>query len=171
MLPPDLGSHISMAVEVERKFLVVHDGWKSSVLRSARIRDGLIAIQDGRKARVRILGDSATIAIKGSHKGPSRPEFEYPVPMADAEEMLRFLCDDRILEKVRHYVSSGALTWEIDVYSGILLGIIIAEVELDREGAPVELPDWVGTEVTGDIRYSKLHMFLERSGGPSVGKP
>ena len=158
-----------MSLEIERKFLVAHNGWKTSVVRSARIRDGLIAIQNGRKARVRILDDIATIAIKGPHKGPSRPEFEYPVPMTDAEEMLRFMCDDRILEKVRHYVPHRGLTWEIDVYSGILSGVVIAEVELDRESDLIEVPDWIGTEVTGDVRYSKLHMFRERSNQQTVG--
>jgi CYTH domain-containing protein len=120
-----------MSLEIERKFLVAHNGWKTSVVRSARIRDGLIAIQNGRKARVRILDDIATIAIKGPHKGPSRPEFEYPVPMTDAEEMLRFMCDDRILEKVRHYVPHRGLTWEIDVYSGLGSG---NEISRQKDG-------------------------------------
>jgi adenylate cyclase len=154
----------SVALEIERKFLVKHDGWKASVVGRARIRDGLITILNGRKTRVRILGDRATIAIKGPHAVLTRSEFGYPVPMADAEEMLRVMCDDRILEKIRHYVPHGAMTWEIDVYSGILDGVVIAEVELHREGDQVELPDWVGREVTGDVRYSKLHMLRERSG-------
>ena len=72
--------------------------------------------------------------------------------------MLRTMCDDRVLEKVRHYVLFAGLTWEIDVYEGILKGVVIAEVELDREDRILELPDWVGKEVTGDLRYSKFRM-------------
>ena len=68
------------------------------------------------------------------------------------------MCDDRILEKVRHYVSYAGLTWEIDVYEGLLKGVVIAEVELDRDDRLLELPDWVGKEITGDLRYSKFNM-------------
>jgi adenylate cyclase len=147
-----------MAQEIERKFLLAHDGWKSSVIRSARIRDGLIAILNGRKARVRIIDDRATIALKGAQMGLGRSEFEYTVPVSDAEEILRTMCDDRILEKVRNYAPHAGLTWEIDVYDGILNGVVIAEVELDREDRVVELPSWIGKEITGDSRYSKLNM-------------
>ena len=147
-----------MPTEIERKFLVANDGWKQSVNRSTRIRDGLIAVYLGRKARVRILGNRATIALKGQRNGLGRSEFEYAIPISDAEEMLRTMCDDRILEKVRYYVPHAGLTWEIDVYDGILKGVVIAEVELDREDRLLELPDWVGKEITGDLRYSKFNM-------------
>jgi len=144
--------------EIERKFLLANDRWKSSIVKSVRIRDGLIAIMNGRKARVRIMGDQATIAVKGQHKGLGRSEFEYPIPTSDAEEILRTMCDDRVLQKVRNYVPYAGLTWEIDVYDGILKGVVIAEVELDRADRALELPDWVGEEITGDLRYSKLNM-------------
>ena len=144
--------------EIERKFLVAGDGWKSSVVRTARIRDGLVAILNGRKARVRIVGDRATIALKGQHDGLGRSEFEYPIPASDAEEILRTMCDDRVLGKVRNYVPHAGLTWEIDVYEGILKGVVIAEVELDRADRALQLPDWVGKEISGDVRYSKFNM-------------
>jgi adenylate cyclase len=147
-----------MPQEIERKFLVANGGWKSSVVKSARIRDGLVAIFNGRKARVRIMEDHATIALKGVHRGAGRAEFEYTIPVSDAEEILRTMCDDRVLEKVRSYVPYAGLTWEVDVYGGILDGVVIAEVELDREDRTVELPDWVGREITGDLRYSKFNM-------------
>jgi len=134
-----------MAQEIERKFLLAHGGWKSKVVNSVRIRDGLVAIYKGRKARVRIMDDHASIALKGTHHGIGRAEFEYTVPVCDAEEILRTMCDDRVLEKVRHYVPYAGLTWEIDVYGGILNGVVIAEVELDRTDRAVDLPDWVGT--------------------------
>lgn len=144
--------------EIERKFLVAHDGWKSAVGKSARIRDGLVATTSGRKTRVRIIDDRATIAIKGEHKGLGRSEFEYSIPISDAEEILTTMCDDHVLEKVRHHVPHGGLVWEIDVYDGLLKGVTIAEVELDRPDRVVELPDWVGDEITGDLRYSKASM-------------
>jgi CYTH domain-containing protein len=147
-----------MAQEIERKFLPAHDGWKSSVVKSARIRDGLVAIFNGRKARVRVIEDHATIALKGAQRGVKRSEFEYAIPLSDAEEILRTMCDDRILEKVRNYVPYAGLTWEIDVYDGILEGVVIAEVEFDREDRVLELPDWVGREITGDLRYSKFNL-------------
>ena len=147
-----------MPTEIERKFLVANDGWKRFVLRSARIRDGLIAVYNGRKARVRIIDDQATIALKGQRSGLGRSEFEYAIPTSDAEEMLRTMCDDRLLEKVRYYVPHTGLTWEIDVYEGILKGTVIAEVELDRDDRLLELPDWVGKEITGNLRYSKFNM-------------
>jgi adenylate cyclase len=144
--------------EIERKFLLANDGWKSSVVRKVRIRDGLVAILNGRKARVRLIGEHATITLKGRHQGLGRSEFEYPIPTPDAEEILKTMCDDRILEKTRHYVPHGGLTWEIDVYEGLLEGVVIAEVELDHAGRVLELPDWAGREVTGDQRYSKFNM-------------
>jgi adenylate cyclase len=147
-----------MPQEIERKFLLAHDGWKSSVTKSARIRDGLVAFFNGRKARVRIIDDHATIALKGQQKGLGRSEFEYAIPISDAEEILRTMCDDRVLEKVRNYVPYGGLTWEIDVYDGLLKGVVIAEIELDREDRVLELPGWLGKEITGDVRYSKFNM-------------
>ena len=147
-----------MSQEIERKFLLAHDGWKSSIAGSARIRDGLIAIFNGRKARVRIINDHATIALKGQQDGFGRPEFEYEIPMSDAEEILRTMCDDRVLEKTRYYVPYAGLTWEIDVYDGLLKGVVIAEVEFDRQDRVLELPDWVGKEITDDRQYSKFNM-------------
>jgi adenylate cyclase len=147
-----------MPTEIERKFLVANERWKQSFIRSVRIRDGLIAVYNGRKARVRIAGDQATIALKGQRNGLGRSEFEYAIPTADAEEMLRTMCDDRVLEKIRYYIPHAGLTWGIDVYEGILKGVVIAEVELDRDDRVLELPDWVGKEITGNLRYSKFNM-------------
>ena len=147
-----------MSYEIERKFLVAHDGWKTSVARSVPIRDGLVAALYGRKARVRIMGNDATIAVKGKHRGIGRSEFEYAIPVSDAQEILLTMCDDRVLEKVRNYVPYAGLMWEIDVYKGILNGVVIAEVELDRADRVLELPDWIGKEITGNLRYSKFRM-------------
>jgi adenylate cyclase len=94
-----------MALEIERKFLVANSSWKDSVVRSVRIRDGLIANNKGHKARVRIANDVATIALKSRRLGLTRTEFEYVIPYSDAEEMLRIMCDGNVLDKVRHFVS------------------------------------------------------------------
>ena len=152
-----------MSLEIERKFLVAHDGWKSAVTRRARIRDGLVSMFNGRKTRVRMMDGRATLTVKGEYTGSVRSEYEYAIPVADAEEMLRTMCDDRVLEKTRHYVLHGGLTWEIDVYEGLLEGVVIAEVELDRADRMLELPDWVGREVTDDANYRKLKMLQDRT--------
>jgi adenylate cyclase len=151
-----------MALEIERKFLVKDDGWKSSCVRSIKIRDGLIAHSNGRKARVRMMDGKGTIAVKGAERGLSRAEFEYPIPVADAEEMLRTMCDDFVLEKTRYIVPHAGLVWEVDVYDGILQGVVIAEVELKHESEAIVFPDWIGTEVTKNPNYKKANMLAER---------
>ena len=98
------------AVEIERKFLVANDEWRQSAVHRVRIRDGLIAVYKDRKVRVRISGDIATIAVKGPRTGIARPEFEYEIPMADAERMLSTLCQDDTLEKQRFFVEHAGAT-------------------------------------------------------------
>ncbi|WP_211864455.1 CYTH domain-containing protein [Neoroseomonas soli] len=142
--------------EIERKFLVAHDGWKAGVVSNCRIRDGLVAVfGGGGKVRVRIAGEEATIALKGPRDGLARAEFEFPVPVAEAEAMLAAFCHGPIVEKTRHLVPHDGLTWEVDVYHGLLAGTVYAEVELAAETQHVTLPGWVGQEVTGDPRHSK----------------
>ena len=154
---PKLQLHHS-PVEIERKFLVVNDEWRQSAVRSVSIRDGLIAVYKDRKVRVRISGDIATIAVKGPRTGIARPEFEYEIPMADAERMLSTLCQDDTLEKQRFFVEDAGATWQVDVYGGILLGVVIAEIELEQESEELILPRWIGKEVTGDSFYKKVNM-------------
>jgi CYTH domain-containing protein len=103
-------------------------------------------------------GDIATIAIKGPRIGIERPEFEYEIPMADAERMLSTICQDDTLEKQRFFVEDAGATWQVDVYGGILQGVIIAEIELKQESQELILPHWIGKEVTGDSFYKKVNM-------------
>jgi CYTH domain-containing protein len=145
------------AVEIERKFLVANDEWKRCAVGSVSIRDGLIAASDGRKVRVRIAGDLATIVIKGPRTGIMRPEFEYEIPLADAERILAS-CEERTLEKQRFFVEDAGAMWHVDVYCGLLQGTVVAEVELKDESQELTLPAWVGKEVTGDPFYRKINM-------------
>ena len=145
-------------VEIERKFLVANDEWRRSAVRSVNIRDGLIAVYMDRKVRVRIAGDIASVAIKGPRIGIIRPEFEYEIPMVDAERMLSILCQDDTLEKQRFFVEDAEATWYVDVYGGLLQGVTIAEIELKQESQELILPRWIGKEVTGDPFYKKINM-------------
>jgi len=146
-------------VEIERKFLVTGDEWRQLAVRSVRLRDGLIAAYKDRKVRVRIAGDDiATVAIKGPRIGIAQAEFEYEIPIADAERMLSTICRDDTLEKDRFFVEDVGGTWHVDVYSGILQGVVIAEIELKHERQELIIPSWIGKEVTGDPFFKKINM-------------
>ena len=155
---PKLQLHHS-PVEIERKFLVINDEWRQLAVRGVKLRDGLIAAYKDRKVRVRIAGDDiATIAIKGQRIGIAQAEFEYQIPIADAERMLSTICRDDTLEKERFFVEDAGGTWHVDVYSGVLQGVVIAEIELKHESQELILPRWIGKEVTGDSFYRKINM-------------
>ena len=158
-----------MAIEIERKFLLANENWKYLVVRTVHVRDGLIASYNGRKARVRIADGAATLAIKGPRSGISRDEFEYPIPVQDAEDMMAGMCDHLHIEKLRHYVPHEDLFWEIDVYQGELAGIVLAEIEMLSEDYPLVVPDWIGAEVTGDARYKKINMLNSRLAARRTG--
>ena len=152
-----------MAQEIERKFLVVSDGWKALVKSSSLLRQGYLSSNAKATVRVRTWDDSkAQLTLKGASRGMVRAEYEYDIPMADAVEMLA-MAEPHVLEKRRYLVPFGGLTWEIDVFEGRHAGLVIAEVELEHEGQQVTLPDWVGTEVTDDDRY--YNATLSRDAG------
>ena len=139
-----------MAIEIERKFLLANDNWRSQVDQSTRIAQGYLATDP--TVRVRVKGDAGFLTIKGkSPDGISRAEFEYPIPASDALELLK-LCPN-VLDKTRHLISCGDLTWEIDEFRGENAGLIVAELELPTIDAYYEKPDWLGAEVSGDARY------------------
>src|SRR5262245_45319093 len=106
----------SMAVEIERKFLVRDERWRSQVSRQQEITDGLIAISGARKVRVRICDQRATLTVKSKTSGLANAEFEYEIPLADAEEMMRHHCLRSGLSKTRYFVPHGGNTWHVDVY-------------------------------------------------------
>jgi CYTH domain-containing protein len=152
---------IIVAIEIERKFLVVSDRWREHVTAKLELKDGLISRDFDKKVRVRSYGDRATLAVKSRKAGMRRDEFEYEIPVADAEAMLR-LCGRMVVEKARHIVPWLGHTWEIDVYRGALEGVVIAEIELTSETSLFERPSWVGAEVTNDPRYKKINLLTAR---------
>lgn len=153
-----------MPVEIERKFLVQADDWRTKCVKSVRLRDGLVIASDGRKLRVRIADDQATLTIKGARMGPGRDEFEYPIPLEDAERLLAQHCSGRLLIKTRHLVSEEGYLFEVDVYEGPLAGVIIAEIELSSPNQAFPRPAWLGEEVTGKPEYRKINMLREKLG-------
>jgi adenylate cyclase len=141
-----------VAIEIERKFLVVGDEWRS--LGGGTVyRQGYIVSGRGRTVRVRVAGDRAYLTIKGPAAGFARSEFEYSIPLADATELLDTLCDRPLIEKTRHKIDWAGLVWEVDEFAGENQGLIIAEVELTDPHQSITQPDWIGEEVTGDPRY------------------
>ncbi len=143
-----------MGIEIERKFLVTGDGWRARVVRSQRMRQGYLCTDPGRASiRVRRTEEGAWLNIKGATVGMTRAEFEYPIPPADADAMLDALCGGRLIEKTRYWVQAGGHLWEVDVFEGANAGLVVAEVELESETERLDLPDWVGNEVTEDAKY------------------
>ncbi|MBT8469405.1 MAG: CYTH domain-containing protein, partial [Deltaproteobacteria bacterium] len=141
-----------MPQEIERKFLVVGDGWRDAARRTP-FRQGFLSTVPERTVRVRVAGARGTITVKGKTVGATREEFEYEIPLLDAERMLDTLCKRPLIEKVRHRLTVGRHLWEVDVFEGENAGLVIAEVELESEDEAFEKPHWLGKEVTGDERY------------------
>jgi adenylate cyclase len=139
-------------LEIERKFLVTHDGWRRPG-GGVRYRQGYLSTDPGRSVRVRSGAGRAFITIKGLTMNRTRPEYEYPIPLNDAEELLDRLCLKPLIEKTRHIVEHAGLRWEVDEFEGVNAGLVIAEVELAAADQRIQLPDWVGEEVTDDPRY------------------
>ncbi|MCU0777335.1 MAG: CYTH domain-containing protein [Akkermansiaceae bacterium] len=160
-----------MAVEIERKFLVRDDSWNDGSP-GVRIAQGYLSLDPARSVRVRLAGENAWLTIKGAVSGISRAEFEYPIPAADARELLE-RCLPSVIDKTRHRIRYGGHLWEIDVFHGANEGLVLAEVELAGESASPQLPPWVGAEVSSDDRYynsslaaTPFRMFRENTGQP-----
>ncbi|PKN69848.1 MAG: adenylate cyclase [Deltaproteobacteria bacterium HGW-Deltaproteobacteria-12] len=139
-----------MRIEIERKFLVQGDAWRTD--QGVRIRQGYLNRDKERTVRVRIAGSKAFLTVKGVNTGASRTEFEYEIPVVDAEQLL-LICEGPLIEKIRHTVADAGMLWEIDEFSGANEGLIVAEIELERENQYWKRPAWLGEEVTDDPRY------------------
>ena len=146
-----------MGTEIERKFLVKEGAWREA--KATRYRQGYLSTVKERTVRVRTINDKAYLTIKGLTVGASRLEFEYEIPVADAEEMLDSLCEKPLIEKNRYKVDDGTLTWEVDEFFGENEGLIVAEVELQSEDQQFTRPDWVTEEVTSDPRYYNANLI------------
>ena len=136
-----------MGVEIERKFLVRGDGWRSQG-QPVLLRQGYLSSDPDRIVRVRIEGDAAVMTIKGRSKGATRGEWEYPIPMQDAEAFLEQLCEQPLIEKTRTRVEHEGMVWEVDEFLGENAGLVVVEIELKSEDQTFSWPDWVGEEVT-----------------------
>lgn len=147
-----------MALEIERKFLVTSDAWRAQARSRELLRQGYLESGERSSIRVRTGGDQAWLNIKARRSGMSRLEFEYPIPLADADEILDELCKGPRVEKYRHEIPVGAHLWEVDEFLGDNQGLIVAEIELSDEAEQFERPAWLGEEVTHDERYYNFNL-------------
>ncbi|KAF1710595.1 CYTH domain protein [Pseudoxanthomonas kalamensis DSM 18571] len=151
-----------MGIEIERKFLVAGDGWRAAAHEMRPMAQGylndLSMVEGGQQkasVRVRIEGDAAFLNLKSRQPGTTRQEFEYPVPVVDAQALLQ-LCVGGRIEKRRHYVEHAGHLWEVDEFLGDNAGLVVAEIELDSADEAFALPDWAGRQVTDVLRYYNL---------------
>jgi len=147
-----------MGSEIERKFLVGGHGLWRDGAEGELYRQGYLAVDPDRTVRVRVAGDRGYLTVKGRTEGLVRAEYEYQIPVADADEMLDRLCLHPLIEKTRYRLEYHGHVWEIDEFAGDNLGLITAEVELADPAEPVDLPDWLGAEVSHDPRYSNANL-------------
>ena len=147
-----------MSVEIERKFLVLGEAWKT-LGKPVLLRQGYLSSAAERVVRVRIEDDKAMLTIKGRTTGATRGEWEYPIPLEDASAFLDNLCEKPIIEKYRYRIGYRGFTWEVDEFLGDNAGLVVAEIELEREDQSFEKPDWAGDEVTHDARYYNANLI------------
>jgi adenylate cyclase len=159
-----------MALEIERKFLVTGDAWRA-MARGTAYRQGYLCNARARSVRIRASDTDAWLTVKGETMGMVRPEFEYRIPRADADALLE-LCLQPLIEKTRYRVEHAGQTWEVDEFAAENAGLVLAEIELQETGQQIDLPAWVGEEVTQDPRYYnanlQLHPYRQWSAGPDV---
>lgn len=142
-----------MGTEIERKFLVKNELWRETADAGTLYRQGYLSGSERASVRVRVEGERANLNIKSATLGVRRQEYEYAIPLSEAEELLDTLCEQPLIEKTRYRVEHAGRLWEVDVFAGDNAGLVVAEVELEAEEAQLELPDWAGDEVSHDTRY------------------
>jgi len=147
-----------MAKEIERKFLVSDQTWKQHAV-GVRFCQGYISREPGRIVRVRIEGERAVLTIKGKSQNLSRSEWEYPIPMQDAQEMLDELCNGICVDKFRYTFEQHGHTWEVDEFLGLNAGLIVAEIELSSADEEFVKPSWLAEEVSQDPRYANSNLI------------
>lgn len=150
-----------MLKEIERKFLVNNDGWRQEVESSIHISQAYIRTAFGRVTiRVRIAGDCAWLTLKGPSSGISRDEYEYEIPVEEANKIISTLCDTNVISKTRHIVLHDGRLWEVDEYDDLNTGLIVAELEVSSESDSFNTPPWLGEEVSQDRRYSNASLAV-----------
>ena len=149
-----------MGIEIERKFLLTSTSWKE-LAPGTSYRQGYLNSTKERTVRVRTIDDKGFLTIKGLSIGATRVEYEYEIPVADAEHLLDDLCEKPLIEKNRYKIAHGGFVWEVDEFFGENKGLIVAEIELESEDQSFDKPEWVGEEVTGDPRYFNSSLIKE----------
>jgi CYTH domain-containing protein len=147
-----------MGTEIERKFLMKDDSWRS-LAKGTRYRQGYLNSTKERVVRVRTIDEKGFLTIKGITTGATRVEYEYEIPDTEATAMLDELCEKPLIEKNRYKIAFDGLTWEVDEFFGENQGLIVAEVELESEDQEFEKPGWIGEEVTGDPKYFNSNLI------------
>lgn len=147
-----------MGKEIEYKYLVISDSYKRLGSRTY-YKQGYLSVEKERTVRVRVIDSVGYITIKGRTEGASRTEFEYTIPVEDALAILDSLCIKPLIEKYRYKIRIGELLWEVDEFLGDNEGLTVAEVEVSYEGYPIEKPEWVGRNVTGDAKYYNSNLI------------
>jgi adenylate cyclase len=147
-----------VGVEIERKFLLRGDAWRE-LGEPVLLRQGYLSSHKERVVRVRIEGGQGMLTIKGRTVGASRGEWEYPIPLEEASELLDGLCERPLIEKYRRRIAIGKHVWEVDEFLGANAGLLVAEIELASEDEAFDKPDWVAEEVTDDVRYLNANLI------------
>jgi adenylate cyclase len=151
-----------MPVEIERKFLITSNTWRQMAHQSIEIRQGYLCKDIERTVRVRTWGTEGKLTVKGKSINGVRAEYEYTIPVEEAVEMLENLCLSGVVHKTRHLIASDKYTWEIDEFLDHNRGLVLAEVELPAIDASIQIPEWVGKEVTNDHRFQNSHLASHR---------
>lgn len=146
-----------MPTEIERKFLLKNDDWRS-LGTGVFYSQGYLLSSPNKTVRVRIAGEQAYLTIKGTTTGIARAEYEYAIPVDHAQELLQTLCEPPLIQKTRYRVELDGLVWEIDEFGGENQGLIVAEVELVDAKQAIALPNWIGAEVSNDPRYYNANL-------------
>ncbi len=144
-----------MAIEIERKYLVTSDDWRATP--GIRVTQGYLALERSHSVRVRIADERAWLTIKGEARQGIKPEFEYPIPLNDAQQLMT-MSPSPLIEKMRHAVEYDGFIWEVDEFLGANAGLVVAEIELDSPERKFPLPDWIGRDVTDDPRYLNANL-------------
>ncbi len=146
-----------MAIEIERKYLLANDEWRG-LTQGTSYRQGYVCNQKDKTVRIRTDGVKGILTIKGEGNGLARAEYEYRIPLDDANEILDTMCDDPPIEKTRYCIEYQGFIWEVDEFHGANNGLLIAEVELESEDQHAPIPHWIGEEVTGELRYYNAYL-------------